>query len=333
MAIFSYSHGYSRVLLDAPKNVHAWLQQHFSPFISPQEEFYPIVASTWKVVTDSHKLRDPQRYVSSPPGEPEAVFLVDWSDKVICPIWPEEQYWVQQNCLRIIRALLKIEAACNGEVFLHAGAMQVNNRWVLLLGPSRSGKTTLCAYSLLQGGNFVGNDDISIFASPNAHFLSARGWPRAISVRLDSWKMLNQNFYEVIESLRHPANGSLHRLVESGEEPHGTALLFPSEFAATFGGAKIQKAVAVDALVFLQFGETTQLSSVPEPNIRESLLRMVRAHGVIYERFLECLVSDFQASEDVINKLARLPAYDLQHIMGQSDIAYNLLKDVIRAPT
>lgn len=143
--------------------------------------------------------------------------------------------------------------------------MRLNGIGVALFGGSRAGKTSLIMASVLdRGGRIVCNDDVSLMAGPDHEPAAGSvdcgvigvGWPRSISVRLDTLDLLfgRDRSRAVLASLSHPANQTLMSLRETGVEPHGTALLYPWEYADPLN-TEIGSHTRVDAIVHVSLAD------------------------------------------------------------------------------
>jgi hypothetical protein len=67
-------------------------------------------------------------------------------------------------------------------VVLHAGVVSVNDRAILLAGPTGSGKTSLAAWFVANGFKYVSDDVVAIVEAGS----SAIGFPRAMVVKADA---------------------------------------------------------------------------------------------------------------------------------------------------
>ncbi|ARZ72329.1 hypothetical protein SMD11_6753 [Streptomyces albireticuli] len=142
-------------------------------------------------------------------------------------------------------------------LFLHAGLVELDGLGVALVGGSRAGKTSFIMAGVLDGsGVMVCNDDVSLTAEPDGNGVLGVGWPRSVSVRLDTLDLLfgRERARAVRASLTHPANRTLLSLRESGAEEHGTALVYPWEYADLLH-TRIGRSTGVDALVHLSLAD------------------------------------------------------------------------------
>lgn len=158
---------------------------------------------------------------------------------LVDPAAPEA--FVVQCLVRYLRELLR--AARTRDLFLHAGLAARDGAGVVVVGGKRAGKTSTLIALLLAGWRFVGNDDVSLADEPAAGGATGwwgYGWPRAVSVRDDTFAALGLNPDMVDPS--HP----VHR------RP-GSRLLRPAELARLCHGAPPVADAPVRALVFPRF--------------------------------------------------------------------------------
>ncbi|MBP2189679.1 hypothetical protein BJ987_002580 [Nocardia goodfellowii] len=190
-------------------------------------------------------------------GEVSVDYAVDHAKKICFHVAPSSDAWVTQSVLRATRAMHRSAASRQGVMFLHAGLVQLNGMGVALVGGSRAGKTSFIMASVLEGsGVMVCNDDVSVTTFPGREYVAGVGWPRSISVRLDTLDLLfgSSRAATIRSSLSHPANRTLMSLRESGVEPHGTVLLYPWEYAELLA-TKIEQSTRIDAIVHLSLAD------------------------------------------------------------------------------
>lgn len=190
-------------------------------------------------------------------GESAVDYAVDHPRRELYHLAPRGESWVTQSLLRATRAIHRSEASRQGVLFLHAGLVQLGGLGVALVGGSRAGKTSFVMAAVLGGaGVMVCNDDVSLTADADGGGVTGAGWPRSISVRLDTLDLLfgEDRAGAVRASLTHPANETLLSLRDSGVERHGTALIYPWEYADLLG-AGIGRSARVDAIVHLSLAD------------------------------------------------------------------------------
>ncbi|MGW3012872.1 hypothetical protein ACWC9R_29145 [Streptomyces sp. NPDC001219] len=235
-------------------------------------------------------------------GELPLEYAVDHTRRTLHHVAPEGEAWVVQSLLRATRAVHRSAANRQGVLFLHAGLVELNGIGVALVGGSRAGKTSFIMAAVLDGsGVMVGNDDVSLTTEQPAPdrgpeqggagtTVVGDGWPRSVSVRLDTLDLLfgPDRAADVLAALTHPANETLPGLRESGVEKHGTALIYPWEYADLLH-TKIGRSAGVDALVHLSLADDPSeagLSLVPPPErtgpLDEHVLALPNKHLNIF---------------------------------------------------
>jgi hypothetical protein len=202
-------------------------------------------------------------------GEVAVEYAVDRPARTVFHLAPRGDSWAAQSLLRATRAAHRSAASRQGVVFLHSGLVELDGLGVALVGSSRAGKTTFAMASVLGGsGVMVCNDDVGL-TTGGGPGVTGTGWPRSVSVRLDTLDLLfgPTRAGEILGSLTHPANETLPSLREAGIERHGTALIYPWEYAGILGTA-IGREARVDAVVHLGLADgpsDTVLAPVPPP--------------------------------------------------------------------
>ncbi|WP_267242648.1 hypothetical protein [Streptomyces sp. PR69] len=245
-----------------------------SPYLAVEPG--PSEPGTWQVIAGAAPPDGAVRESVAALGEVAVDYAVDHVGKALFHLAPQGEAWVTQSLLRATRAVHRSAASRQGVLFLHAGLVELNGLGVALVGGSRAGKTSFIMASVLHGsGVMVCNDDVSLTAERDGDGVLGAGWPRSISVRLDTLDLLfgRDRAQSLRSSLTHPANQTLLSLRESGVEEHGTALIYPWEYADLLH-TKIGPSARVDALVHLSLADDpseSELASVP-PSERAGLL-------------------------------------------------------------
>ncbi|MFI9202528.1 hypothetical protein [Streptomyces sp. NPDC053048] len=222
----------------------------------------------WEVIAGTVPPDHAERESVTAQGEVAVEYAVDHSARKLFHLAPEGDAWVTQSLLRATRAIHRSEASRQGVLFLHAGLIELNGLGVALIGGSRAGKTSFITAGVLNGsGVMVCNDDVSLTVDPDGETVVGAGWPRSISVRLDTLDLLfgRDRAQAIRSSLSHPANETLLSLRDAGIEKHGTALIYPWEYADLLN-TKIGQSVKVDAVVHLSLADDpaeAELAPVP----------------------------------------------------------------------
>ncbi|MEU8778385.1 hypothetical protein [Streptomyces sp. NPDC048606] len=235
----------------------------------------PCAPRSWQVVADADPPADAAPEAVTAQGEETVRYAVDRPRTTLYHLAPGGDAWTAQSLLRATRAIHRSAASRQGMLFLHAGLVELDGLGVALVGGSRAGKTSLIMASVLGGsGVMVCNDDVSLAADPDGDGVSGAGWPRSISVRLDTLDLLfgPRRARSVLSSLTHPANRTLPSLRESGIEEHGTALIYPWEYADLLGTG-IGRTAGVDAVVHLSLADGPEERAVaPVPPAERAAL-------------------------------------------------------------
>ncbi|UQX03570.1 hypothetical protein [Streptomyces sp. RerS4] len=236
----------------------------------------PCDSGAWQVVADAEPAAGAVPEAVTAQGEVTVHYAVDHPRTTLWHLSPRGEAWTAQSLLRATRAIHRSAASRQGMLFLHAGLVRLDGLGIALVGGSRAGKTSFIMASVLRGaGVMVCNDDVSLSAPPDGNGVLGAGWPRSISVRLDTLDLLfgREGARTLLSSLTHPANRTLASLRESGVEEHGTALIYPWEYADLLG-TDIGRSAGVDAIVHLSLADAPAergVAPVP-PSERAALL-------------------------------------------------------------
>ncbi|WP_091639798.1 hypothetical protein [Micromonospora pallida] len=230
----------------------------------------------WEVFADTEPTGESVPELVTAHGEETVEYAVDHSRRFLFHLAPSGDAWTAQSLLRATRAIHRSAAARQGTSFLHAGLVELNGIGVALVGGSRAGKTSFIMAGVLDGsGVMVCNDDVSMLAGDGDEGVTGFGWPRSVSVRLDTLDLLfgHDRAQAVLSRLSHPANATLPRLRESGAEPNGTALLYPWEYADLLD-TKIGQHARVDVVVHLSLADDPAEATLApvHPSERRTLL-------------------------------------------------------------
>ncbi len=84
--------------------------------------------------------------------------------------------------MRIVREFVMMYAARAGSLLLHAAAVEIGGRAVVIAGPKHAGKTTMLLHALLhEGGRYISNDRVAIRVDGERAFV--HGIPTIVSIR------------------------------------------------------------------------------------------------------------------------------------------------------
>lgn len=271
---FSVRSPFARSSLRCDPRVATRLGRLSEPYFELSGE--PGPTGGWVAAASSQAPAELPREVVAAQGEDPIEYAVDHEGRRIFHLRPESEEWQVQSLLRVTRAIHRSEASVRGMLLVHSGLVEIDGRGIALVGSSRAGKTSLIMATVLGGhARMVCNDDVGLLRQPGTGAVSGVGWPRSVSVRLDTFDVLfgEDRAREIRDGLTHPANQTLLRLREQGVEPHGTALLYPHEYAA-ITGAGILRESTVAAVVHLSLADDPddEMLRAAAPDARPGLL-------------------------------------------------------------
>ncbi len=229
------------------------------------------------------------------------------------------------HVVRNIRTLLRLDVAQYdaSALFLHAGMLAWQGHGVAVVGNKRSGKTSTVLAAAGAGADFVSNDDLSLHQGPDG--LAGQGWPRSVSVRLDTLGPLG---LELPAGLTHPANR--HRT--------DARLLMPHEISRMLG-CRIAPAAPLKAVLFPSFtaDEKFALRRLDEEETAERLLANLLTPPVkdddLSARFAP--PSAEQLADRARHLAAVVPAFSLHQsltALGRRTELADMLDRVVTAP-
>ncbi|MFD9376425.1 hypothetical protein ACFWBH_12955 [Streptomyces sp. NPDC059999] len=295
----------------------------------------PCPPGAWEVVADTEPPASALPETVTAQGESSLHYAVDRARKTLYHLAPEGEAWATQSLLRATRAIHRSTASRQGMLFLHAGLVELDGLGVALVGGSRSGKTTFVMASVLHGaGVMVCNDDVSLTAQPDGNGVRGVGWPRSVSVRLDTLDLLfgPEAARAARSSLTHPANQTLDSLRESGVEEHGTALIYPWEYANLLD-TRIGRSATVDAIVHLSLADDpseTGAADVPPAEraglLERHVLGLPNKHLNIFGH-----APDDAAAGRTRDALAALPTFRFRYAFKDASREVARLADHLRA--
>lgn len=317
--------GESEVWGGVPRTATAAIAQKLEPFVDLEPTADAGPASAWRVrIPAPGGGLEGELVDVTPSGEPPTTLGYEAAERTLWvdPGLPEA--FRHQVAARYIRVLLRLQTLVQGgEVFVHGGLAQIAGRGVAVMGDKRAGKTSTILSLLERGAALVSNDDVS-FSLAGAE-IAATGWPRAISVRRDTFGALGIDLQTLLErkglALSHPANGTADRYLPGDEKRTGVALLHPQELARLFDMDIVRRST-LDTLVFPQFTDVDKPSLRPVPPDRAAELfeRQCVANPVKYSDFLLPAFGidrapDFPSAARTI--AARVPAFELRQRFDQ----------------
>jgi hypothetical protein len=186
--------------------------------------------SCWLIVAgaDRRGEGDWVRYDRRYPSGEACSFLVDLKRRVIAVDAPSAA-WRELYTLRMIRNVMRWELLQRGAYFIHGSCVSASGQGLCMIGPSRSGKSSLILSALQCGGwDFLTEDDLT--AIEEGERLVVLGWPGSVRVRR-SMLPLYPEILAALPSLKHPANS----LEEKLDPNVAMVRIFPEELAAIYG--------------------------------------------------------------------------------------------------
>jgi hypothetical protein len=252
--------------------------------------------------------------------EPARVaYEVHATGRCVTLVTPPGKTGVRTALMRVVRELAINHARERGGLLLHAAALAVGNRGLILAGEKNAGKTTLLVNLLRHGGaRYVSNDRtlVSLAASPPA----LHGMPTIISVRPGTLAF----FPRLGEQLR--ARGFQYRLtlqeavgrVAARLSNDGRFALSAAQLCALLGVERLG-ACAASAVVFPQIADDEQTIRLRQLDEREAADRLTPAvFGVAAAPEMECLLSvvgeprvgDVAATRSIGQLVAAVPCFE-----------------------
>jgi hypothetical protein len=277
----------------------------------------PVTPGEWQVFAGVEAPASARRELVTALGEATVEYAVDHDRRDLYHVAPSSEAWITQSALRSTRAIHRSSASRQGALFLHAGLVRMDGVGIALIGGSRAGKTSLIMASVLTGSaQMVCNDDVSLICDADGSGMVGVGWPRSISVRLDTMDVLfgHEQATEIQLSLTHPANETLLSLRRSGVEPHGTALMYPWEYENLLG-SQVQERTDVDALVFVSLADDPTEAGIKALALTESRERLQQR--VLSEPNKHLNIFGHQPPpgrvESTVDALTALPSYQFRY--------------------
>jgi hypothetical protein len=302
-----------------------------APYFTMVQQVEP--ADGWHVLAGDPAPGNLPREVVAAQGEDPLEYALDLPGRRIFHVRPNTEEWEVQSLLRVTRAIHRSEASAAGALMLHSGLVELGGHTVALVGSSRAGKTSLIMSAVLGGhGRMVCNDDLGLTVNPGTGRVRGVGWPRSVSVRLDTFDVLlgRSHALAMRAALTHPANETLLRLQHQGIEPHGTALLYPHEYAE-ITGSEILREAEVSAVVHLGLADDpggVEFEPVP-PGKRSELLEphILREPNKHLNVFGHAPRHDGAAA--TVAAVAALPTFHYRYFFTDAREASGRLQDLI----
>ncbi|SCE10668.1 hypothetical protein GA0115242_121935 [Streptomyces sp. SolWspMP-5a-2] len=235
-----------------------------------------------------------------------------------------ESAYAPVHVVRNIRTLLRLDVARSdpSAMFLHAGMVAWHGHGIAVPGDKRSGKTSTVLAAAAAGADFVSNDDLSLHHGGDGR--SGHGWPRSVSVRLDTLAPLGLT---LPTATSHPSNH--HRT-----DAH---LLMPHEIARMVG-CRVTPRAPLRAVLFPSFTDDDAFAlrrldvSEAARRIQANLLTPPVKDSELTARF--DAPSEEQLAERARNLAAEVPAFALRQSLtglGARERLADLLDEVVAA--
>ena len=247
-------------------------------------------------------------------------YEVDTLDRCVALVTPPGKLTVRTALMRVVRELAMHHARERGGLLLHAAALAVGSRGLILAGEKNAGKTTLLVNLLRHtAARYVSNDRVlvSLATSPP----SLHGMPTIVSVRPGTLGF----FPQLEEALQ--ASGFHYRLTlqeaagsetarpSSNDKRYG---LSPAGFCALLGVERLG-ACQASAVVFPQIADDERTIRVRQLDEAEAAERLTRAvFGVAAAHQMEQLlgetgelrVGDAAVTRSIVQLVAAVPCFE-----------------------
>jgi hypothetical protein len=192
-------------------------------------------------LNDSHVIRLP-RWNSEGGGTVvfqeslHVLYGVQGDGRLISLLSPEGNLGARTALMRVVRELAMSHSRQTGGLLLHAAALSLGSRGLIITGPKRAGKTTLLAYLLRETrGSYVSNDRLLV--SRRTPY-TARGMPTIITLRQSTLDRLASLHRAVLAGAYH-FQRTLSEVALGGPPPtpwkDGSRGLSPAQFCAGLG--------------------------------------------------------------------------------------------------
>jgi hypothetical protein len=105
-----------------------------------------------------------------------ARFAIDRAGREVHADWPEN-YSLEDACTYLLGPIIAFVLRLRGVICLHASAIALNDRAILLFGVAGAGKSTTAAALALRGFSVL-SDDVAVLTDLGDQFLVQPGYPR-----------------------------------------------------------------------------------------------------------------------------------------------------------
>jgi hypothetical protein len=248
--------------------------------------------------------------------ESRAAYEVDRRQRSVRLIAAPRQRAVRKALMRVVRELAMDHVQRRGDLLLHAAALTVGGRGVVIAGPKDAGKTTLLIQLLRHGAaRYVSNDRV-VVSLADTH-PRVRGMPTIISIRAGTLQLfpelcrrLTASTFHYRLTLDEAARGECGPARAWGDGRFGVS---PAQFCALLGVEPLASA-RVSALVFPRIAPDERAMTVRKLSVSEAAERLGQsvfgANPIAGAERLLAVSDDAPAAEPAVRAagIARLAA-------------------------
>ena len=238
---------------------------------------------------------------------------------------PQDKEQKLQLAIRLIREIMRHYQIEENHLFFHGGCIEKNNQGIAFLGHKKSGKTTNIINLLSATGySYVSNDDISFYVDKKK--IVAYGWPRAISIRLDTLPYISR-FTQLsklnFSNLKHPDNKKMYHV-----NKENTIIMYPFELAEACR-ISIKKQVELKYIIFPEFSdEVTELVEICDCEkigfLEEFLEQNIDKY---FEPFSEQFTS-YSPKKEILSEFKKIKMFKLKQNFKTLDKVIALIEEL-----
>jgi hypothetical protein len=167
------------------------------------------------------------------------VYLVDESTRSVAILSRENNRRARTALMRVVRELAMNNSRCEGGLLLHAAALALGDRGVLIPGEKGAGKTSLLLYLLREtGAAYVSNDRVLL---PAAMAGGVRGMPTIVTVRQGTVALFS-DLQSTVQQWSYDYRRALAETLTDRQpaqpNPPGSYHFSPAQLCALMGAAR-----------------------------------------------------------------------------------------------